>query len=240
MLHPRITPAGLLLALTMATGCSQATADLEIGLADRAVQDAARNRASDCAPEMQRAAEQALAEARRLAASGDIDDAKSKASQAETLAKQAADASPPGCDQTEEDPGRGDASARGSEASGDTDAARDLEATLESALQTVYFDYNRSVIREDSQVALTALAEHLRRAPNTTIEIEGHCDVRGSTEYNLHLGERRARSVMKYLVTQGVNPNQLQTISFGEERPVDFGSSEDAHAANRRAELRRL
>lgn len=239
--------AGLLASFFASTllgvaACAQKTADLELDLADRAVQNAAAQRARDCAPEVQRAAEEALAEARRLAEEGDVDGAKSKASQAEALAEQARAASPPGCDEeqaaesTDPDSSGGPADPTGADAAL---AGRGGLVDLESALQTVYFDYNKAVIREESKEILTRVAEALRAAPSLALEIEGHCDVRGSTEYNLHLGERRARSVMKYLVTQGVDPEQIQIISYGEERPANFGFSEEAHAANRRAELKR-
>ena len=223
--------AGLILAFTLA-GCAKKTADVELGLAGDALK--AAQRARDCAPERYRAAEQALMSARKLAEAGDIDVAKAEAGRAESLARQAAKDSPPGCvealaaakaaNEPEPEPEI-------------TDAARKLQM-LSSALNTVYFDYNQYVIREESKAALTAVADALRQLPRESIDIEGHCDVRGSTEYNLHLGERRARSVLKYLVTQGVDPDQLRTISYGEERPADFGFTEDSHAANRRAELR--
>ena len=86
---------------------------------------------------------------------------------------------------------------------------------------------------------LTKVAEIMRGDGGLRVEVEGHCDTRGSTEYNLHLGERRARSVLKYLVTQGVDPGQVEMISYGEERLVDLEESESAHQKNRRAELKR-
>ncbi|MEO1228864.1 MAG: OmpA family protein [Myxococcota bacterium] len=113
-----------------------------------------------------------------------------------------------------------------------------FEERLRGALGTVYFDYNLAIVDQAAKDRLSALADVLRELPEALLEIEGHCDVRGSTEYNLHLGERRARAVLKYLVTQGVPERQLRYISYGEERPVDYGSTDAAHAANRRAELR--
>ena len=219
--------------------CAGKTADKELSMADTAIRKASSSRARECAPELHQAAEQALADARRLASAGDVDAAISKATQAEALAQRAEDASPPGCEtallaeDVEAAPELG--SADGEEASRGLSADREA---LAAALDTIYFDYNQYVIREESKPILTEVADLLRRLPNQSIDIEGHCDVRGSTEYNLHLGERRARSVLKYLVTQGVSPDQLRIISFGEERPADFGFTEAAHAANRRAELR--
>ena len=229
----------LVFAGLASSSCAEKTATLELDSADRALAAARERRAQDCAPEIQRAAEEALAEARQLAADGDVDAARSKAGQAETLANQAAAASPPGC---ENDVNKEDVAGDGgpTNAIGEATLAAASPVELEAALETIYFDYNKAVIRDDSQEVLTRVAEVLRRMPSHTLEIEGHCDVRGSTEYNLHLGERRARSVMKYLVTQGVSPEQLRIISYGEERPADFGFGDDAHSANRRAELRRL
>jgi peptidoglycan-associated lipoprotein len=110
---------------------------------------------------------------------------------------------------------------------------------LGETLETIYFDYNQAHIREDSKTVLSRIAEIMSSQEGQNLEIEGHCDSRGSTEYNLHLGERRARSVRKYLVTQGVSPNLLQIISYGEERPIDLGETESAHQKNRRAELKK-
>ena len=87
---------------------------------------------------------------------------------------------------------------------------------------------------------LSKIAQIMSGDTNLKIEIEGHCDIRGSTEYNLHLGERRARAVEKYLVTQGVKADQVRVISYGEERPLDLGVTDDAHQRNRRAEIKKL
>lgn len=235
----------LALALALVfVGCAEKTADLQLNAADQAVQAAAERRAGDCAPEVLKAAEEALAEARLLASDGDVDEARSKASQAETLARQARAASPPGCDEAEaaatEASAASEAGMEGRPGAGAEAAGREAltRRDLEEVLDTVYFDFNQAVIRDDSKAVLSEVAEVLRALPAASLEIEGHCDVRGSTEYNLHLGERRARAVMKYLVTQGVDPDQLRVISYGEERPADFGFGEAAHARNRRAELR--
>lgn len=216
--------------LVAAFGCPKKTAEVELDLAKKAVADARAAKANDCAKETFMAAEEALAEARRLEEEGEIDQAKEKASQAQTLAEQAAAASPKGCDQpkvTKEEEQTSDPI---------TDASTNIN--LDDVLETIYFDYNDASIREDSKAVLSKVAQAMNGA-GTTIEIEGHCDVRGSTEYNLHLGERRARSVMKYLVAQGVSPDKISIISYGEERPVDFGTSEAAHQKNRRAELKK-
>jgi peptidoglycan-associated lipoprotein len=101
----------------------------------------------------------------------------------------------------------------------------------------VYFDYNQSVIRSEAKEPLRNAAESLKSNTKAQIAIEGHCDERGSSEYNLALGERRAQSVKSYLRTLGVDGKRLSAISYGKERPVDPGHTEEAWAKNRRAEL---
>jgi peptidoglycan-associated lipoprotein len=100
--------------------------------------------------------------------------------------------------------------------------------------QTVYFDYDKSDIREDARPALRQNADKLNSGKFGVVTLEGHCDERGSAEYNLALGERRATSAKNYLVALGVDPNRVQTISYGKERPAVLGSDESAWAQNRR------
>ena len=108
-----------------------------------------------------------------------------------------------------------------------------------SVLETVYFDFDRYEIRPDARGALRANAESIKR--NTgwgTITIEGHCDERGSEEYNLALGDRRANAVKQYLVDLGVPANRLRTVSFGEAKPAVVGHDESAWRYNRRSEFK--
>jgi peptidoglycan-associated lipoprotein len=97
----------------------------------------------------------------------------------------------------------------------------------------VYFDFDSYTIRDDAMPVLDAQAAWLRQYPAVTIRIEGNCDERGTSEYNLALGARRANSVREYLVSRGVSAARITTISFGKERPVDPGSSEEAYQRNR-------
>ncbi len=106
-------------------------------------------------------------------------------------------------------------------------------------LGTVYFDYDRAVIREDMKVALRESADQiLANSGWGAVIIEGHCDERGSEEYNFALGERRAATVKKYLVALGVPADRLETVSFGETQPAVRGHDESAWRYNRRAEFR--
>jgi len=104
-------------------------------------------------------------------------------------------------------------------------------------LQTVQFDYNSSSLRADSMDTLRGNAEKIKQFPNAYIQIAGHCDERGTQEYNLALGERRALAVRNYLIQLGVSGDRLVTISYGKEFPVVAGSNEEAWAQNRRAEF---
>ncbi|UCZ55637.1 peptidoglycan-associated lipoprotein Pal [Desulfurispirillum indicum] len=104
-------------------------------------------------------------------------------------------------------------------------------------LYTVHFDFDRSSIRPDARKVLDNNIAYLKNNPNARIVIEGHCDERGSSDYNLALGDRRAQSVKDYLVTGGIDASRLTTISYGKERPVDPRSNEWAWQKNRRGEF---
>lgn len=103
--------------------------------------------------------------------------------------------------------------------------------------QTVYFGFDEYTLTPEAQQQLQALADHLKSAPNAVVQVEGHCDERGSIEYNLALGERRAQSVKTYLTQVGIDGARLSTISYGEEKPAVEGHTESAWAKNRRAEF---
>ncbi|MCZ4280808.1 peptidoglycan-associated lipoprotein Pal [Kiloniella laminariae] len=110
-----------------------------------------------------------------------------------------------------------------------------LEHLLVNVGDRVFFGYDQSDLSADSQKTTEALAVWLNSYPAVTLTLEGHADERGTREYNLALGERRANSVRDYLVALGVNPSRLQVVSFGKERPAVLGSTEEAWAQNRRA-----
>ena len=98
----------------------------------------------------------------------------------------------------------------------------------------IFFDYDSYEIRPDAQNTLQQQAAWLQQYGQYTVTVEGHCDERGTREYNLALGERRANSVRNYLVALGIDGNRIQTISYGKERPEVPGSDESAWAQNRR------
>jgi peptidoglycan-associated lipoprotein len=107
---------------------------------------------------------------------------------------------------------------------------QDLAAT---AGDRVFFAYDRSDITGEGEQILHRQAEWLRRYPNVAVTIEGHCDERGTREYNLALGERRAQAAKHVLVALGIPPDRIRTISYGKERPIVVGSDEQAYAQNR-------
>lgn len=104
-----------------------------------------------------------------------------------------------------------------------------------SPLKPAYYDYDSSELSAEAQKALTENAAVLKQYPGWTVTIEGHCDERGTAEYNLALGERRAVAAHAYLVSLGVAADRLRTVSYGKEFPFDPGHDEPAYAKNRRA-----
>ena len=107
-------------------------------------------------------------------------------------------------------------------------------------LGIVYFDYDKSSIKPEFTSIIQSNFEWLINNPDIRVQLEGHCDERGTNEYNLALGERRARSVLNYLLRLGASPEQFSIVSFGEERPVALGQNETAWQKNRRVEFTRL
>ena len=111
-------------------------------------------------------------------------------------------------------------------------ASQEFAAT--PALHDIYFDFDKYDLRPDSAPKLEQNAKWMKSNPNALIMIEGHCDERGTSEYNLVLGERRARAIMSYLITQGVGGHRLTIVSYGEERPTCGEHVESCWAKNRR------
>ena len=106
--------------------------------------------------------------------------------------------------------------------------------TVEIKLEPIYFDFDKYFIRQDAKKVLNQNAQLLKDNPQVNIRIEGNCDERGTVEYNLALGEKRARSAMDYLVNLGVEPSRISIISYGKEKPLYPGSNEEAWSKNRR------
>lgn len=121
-----------------------------------------------------------------------------------------------------------------------TPAAREVTAAdlnAQRVLKTIYFDYDQYDLRTDAREMLASNVAWLKSNARWRLLIEGHCDERGTNEYNMALGDRRANAAKSYLVSAGVDASRVRTISYGEERPADPGHDETAWAKNRRAEF---
>ena len=109
-----------------------------------------------------------------------------------------------------------------------------------SVMDTVYFEFDQATLSDPAKDTLVRNAEWLRANPDVRVQVEGNADERGTPEYNLALGERRAAAVKSYLSSLGVENSRLVTISYGEERPADPGHSEDAWTKNRRVDFKAM
>ena len=118
------------------------------------------------------------------------------------------------------------------------DAPPPPPAAAPVALPIIYFDFDKSNLKQPAVAKLDNVADFMSKNADANIRIEGHCDERGTSEYNLALGDRRANSAKKYLVDLGVSAERLSTISYGEEKPADPGHDEAAWAKNRRDEIK--
>lgn len=114
----------------------------------------------------------------------------------------------------------------------------EISEELKEIFQNIYFDFDKYDIREDAAKTLKKIGEYLLKNQDIKILIEGHCDERGTREYNLVLGEQRALSARRFLIVMGVSPKRLYTVSYGEDMPAVIGSNEEAWAKNRRCEFK--
>lgn len=123
-----------------------------------------------------------------------------------------------------------------------TEAAAREAAARKAALaafvgENIHFAFDSFLLSDQARQILVSKAEYLRTNPEITVTVEGHCDDRGTSEYNIALGERRAESVKRYLGDLGIGTHRLNTVSYGEERPIAMGHDEDSWAKNRRAQF---
>jgi peptidoglycan-associated lipoprotein len=105
---------------------------------------------------------------------------------------------------------------------------------FEKAVKDAYFDYDKADIRTDARDALSQTAQFLRSYPQVKVVLEGHCDERGSTEYNLALGDRRAAAAKQFLVSLGISGDRVETVSYGKEKPFCSASTDECWQQNRR------
>ncbi len=116
-----------------------------------------------------------------------------------------------------------------------TDDIESSVVELQKKIQDVYFDYDRYDIRDDARAVIKSLADILSKSQNIKVVIEGNCDDRGTNEYNLGLGDKRAHAVKQYLMSLGIPSKRIETVSYGEEKPVCKESNEACWSKNRRA-----
>jgi peptidoglycan-associated lipoprotein len=133
---------------------------------------------------------------------------------------------------------QGTADSSGLEGSAMDDGTGGSDLTPAASGNIIYFDYDSSEIREEYRGIVEAAVAHITSDPNAVVTLEGHTDERGSREYNLALGERRAQAVSRQMTLLGASANQIRTSSYGEERPQDPGHDEAAYGQNRRVEVR--
>lgn len=227
--HGRVTSALGLALLLWGAGCAkpptQAMKDAEAALA------AAQAR-SDCAREKYDAAARLLAEARALVKQEKYDEAERKARAAQNLAKQA---------RTEADASWEECQKRNkvvAEAKKTPDAKPPVtDDGPKAALATVYFAYDSAELSADQRQTLDQNALWLRQNAASGLVLEGHTDDRGSSEYNLALGERRANTARQYLIQLGISATRLNILSYGEEKPAAYGVSDEDRRKNRRVEF---
>jgi len=153
------------------------------------------------------------------------------------------------CGTTKVDTSVADKAAADAAAQAQTQAAADAAAQVETdrlakeaesamrANRTIYFDFDKSNVRDEFRDLIQAHAEYLAKNPSTNVKLEGHADERGTPEYNIALGEERAKALAEIFATFGVSSSQMESISLGEEKPVDMGHNEAAWEKNRRVEI---
>jgi peptidoglycan-associated lipoprotein len=216
----------LVLALTLAACAGPPKKALDD--AEKALREAVV--VSDCAQEEFREAEEMMAQAKALVEKGDYEEAEIKAKLAKKLADNARQAG--------EDRWEDCQKAKNVEKEVVVKPKDDIDNILQNGrLGAVYFDYDEATLAAEAQDTLQKNAEWMRRNQSARVQIEGHCDERGTTEYNIALGERRAVAVRKYLVQLGVESSRLSIISYGAEQPMVGGNSENSFLKNRRAEF---
>lgn len=114
---------------------------------------------------------------------------------------------------------------------------RSSQAHSVAGLRKIHFDFDSATLRPEMMRILNGNGQYLKSHPSLNVIIEGHCDERGTNEYNLALGDRRAYSTKRYLVNQGIKQSRIRTVSYGEERPISNGHDESSWYMNRRAEF---
>ncbi|MBW2700021.1 MAG: peptidoglycan-associated lipoprotein Pal [Deltaproteobacteria bacterium] len=226
---------GLVLLIGL-TACPKTLPKPEIDRAEEAMDKLKAY--EDCAPETVQAARTMMERAKALLKEKRYDEAKPLLIGVDKLVAQAKEE----CDKKhkEEEEAKRLAAEKAALEAARLAEIPEQRTEADAELGTVHFGFNTSELNDESRQVLSGNAEYMTKYKDARIQIEGHCDNRGSTEYNLSLGERRALSVKQYMIKLGVDPIRMEIISFGAERPVESQATEDAWAKNRRAEFMRL
>ncbi len=246
---------GLILVALPLAGCPKSPQD-EISAAESALRAARDAGARDCAPEQFKSAEEMMARTYKLNDEKVFDKAKETALTTKELSevarfeaqKKVTDGCKPGDGSASADTGATGGVRLSPNAFSAEDVAKEVastktgegslgEGTLVRGLKPIYFDYDQASLSASALEIVGENSEWLKDRPTATIQIEGHTDERGTAEYNLALGERRAKAVRDALKNLGIENGRVTTISYGEETPVQPGTSEEAWSKNRRAEF---
>lgn len=229
----------LLSGLLLLSGCPKKPPTKAYQDAIKAIQEARNAKANDCAKGELLSAEKMLARAKKFMDDGKYDEAKIAFDAAKKLANKARDESqsntdclnpkpkkPPVITERQPPPPR---------IIGPTETP---QADNRESLEAIYFDFNKEGLTADAKKTLQEHAAWLEKNTKARIEISGHCDTRGSVEYNLVLGEKRANKTRTFLVRLGISRDRISVISYGHQRPAESGSNSEAHGKNRRAEFK--
>ncbi|MFN3202899.1 MAG: OmpA family protein [Bradymonadia bacterium] len=232
------TTLSLATLLFVGAGCggppTKTLAEAEGALADARL-------AEKCAPEEYAAAQRMMDKANEQLAEEDYDKAEQSARAARKLAEKAQQKALARKEECERELNEANQPTASVDEVIDPNAGTNTVEISDNAgeLQTIFFDYNAFDLTPEARRTLAENAAWMNKQAESRVVVEGHCDKRGSSEYNLALGERRSKVVMKYLRSLGVPNERMIMLSYGEESLIDYGETESAHARNRRVEFRK-
>ncbi|TNE44058.1 MAG: DUF4398 domain-containing protein [Deltaproteobacteria bacterium] len=226
----------LLGGLLVLSGCPKAIPTQQLKDAKDAIDKASKGLAERCAKEEMASAKRMMAKAKKLMDEGKYDQAKIAFEATRELAAKAEEAARLNKDECLKR--KNPVAAKPPSPPTVVPVKESPVIDTRRKLTTVYFAFNAYTITGNARRILQGHAEWLKQNSTVKIEVAGHCDQRGSVEYNLSLGERRALAVKKFLVDLGVSPNRISIISYGHQRPADPRQTPEAYAKNRRAEFR--
>lgn len=227
-----------LIAMALAVGLSGCPKPPNQALSEAEDAVAQAREKSECAEEKFRAAERLLDEANQLKEQKEYKNAERKAKAAKKLAREAREKAERNWEECQKRLAEQARDSEGEEkAEGDTGEKSSQRTGERLTLETVYFGYDSTELTEDARERLDQNVEWLESNRKRDVVLEGHTDSRGSIEYNLALGEQRAKSVRQYLTQMGISKERLKVLSYGEEKPAAYGDTEEAHQKNRRVEF---